>query len=307
MTRRGWLLFAAMSVIWGIPYLLIKVAVGEVAPAVVVAFRTGVAALVLVPVAAARGALRPALRYWPVVVLFALLEMAGPWILLADAEQGLSSSLTGLLVAAVPLVSTAVAFAFGDRTVLRPLRLAGLAIGLFGVALVVGFGRAGSGDLRQIAEVLLVAVLYAVAPFLVVRRLEGVPSLGVIALALSTVAALYLAPAVLSRPVSLPSPAVIGALLGLALICTALAFVVFFALLGEVGPPRAMLFTFVNPAVALGLGVLVLGEPLTVGLVLGFPLVIAGCWLGSRRPADAAPGGVPAGPDALAALTDGAS
>jgi drug/metabolite transporter (DMT)-like permease len=290
MTRRGWLLFAVMSVIWGTPYLMIKVAVAEVAPAVVVAFRTGVAALVLVPVAASRGALVPALRRWKPLAAFTLLELAGPWILLADAEQTLASGLTGLLVATVPLVSTVAALALGDRGALRPVRLAGLVVGLTGVALVVGFGRDGSAALRPVIEVLAVAVGYAVAPFIAERRLSDVPSLGVIAVALASVFLLYAGPAALRAPDRLPSAPALASLVGLAVLCTGVAFIVFFALIAEVGPSRATLITFVNPAVAISLGVVLLDEPLTTGLLLGFPLVIAGCWLASQHhpPASAA-------------------
>jgi drug/metabolite transporter (DMT)-like permease len=281
MTRRGWVLFAVMSVIWGTPYLLIKVAVAEVAPPVVVAFRTGVAALVLVPLAASQGALGPALRRWRPLAVFTVVEMAGPWILLADAERHLPSGLTGLLVATVPLVGAVVALLLGDRSVLVPIRVAGLVAGLAGVALVVGVGREGGGIL-PIAEVLLVAVGYAIGPFIVLRKLQDVPSLGVIAVALASVALLYAGPAIVSAPDSMPSASVIGALVGLAVLCTGVAFVVFFALMTEVGETRATLITFVNPAVAVGLGVAFLDEPLTAGLLAGFPLVLAGCWLASR-------------------------
>jgi drug/metabolite transporter (DMT)-like permease len=289
MTRRGWGLFAVMSLIWGVPYLLIKVAVGEVAPPVVVAFRTSVAALVLVPLAASRGALGPALRRWRPLALFTVVEMAGPWILLADAERTLPSSVTGLIVATVPLVGTAIAFGLGDRGVLRPWRLVGLVTGLAGVALVVGAGRDGATGLRPVAEVLLVAVGYAVGPFIAERRLADVPSLGVIATALGSVAVLYLPLAIATAPRRMPSAAALGALVGLAVLCTGVAFVLFFALIAEAGPTRATLITFVNPAVALALGVVLLHEPLTTGLVVGFPLVIAGCWLASRhhRPGEA--------------------
>lgn len=284
MSRRGWVLFAAMSVIWGVPYLLIKVAVDEVSPPVLVAVRTGLAAVVLVPIAVRQGAVRPALRHWRPLAAFTALELAGPWLLLADAERELPSSLAGLLVATVPLFGTIAAFALGDRDVLRPIRLAGLGVGLVGVAVVVGFGRDGAGDVRHVVEVLLVAVGYAVAPFIATRRLRDVPNIGVIAVSLAAVAVLYLIPAFLTAPTEMPSASALWALVGLAVLCTGVAFIVFFALIDEVGPAQATLITFVNPAVALTLGVLLLSEPLTAGLVAGFPIVIAGCWLASRPP-----------------------
>lgn len=289
ITRRGWLLFAAMSVIWGIPYLLIKVAVDELSPPVVVAGRSALAALVLLPIAARRGALRPAVAHWRPVLAFATLEMAIPWLLLTDAEQHLPSGLTGLLIAAVPLVGTVTAYLLGDRSALRPVRLAGLAVGLLGVGLLVGL-EVGGGAIRPwpVVQVLLVCIGYATAPFIAARRLGHVPAVGVIALALGAVAVLYLPVAVVTAPDAWPSAHATGAVLGLAAICTAIAFVVFFELIAEIGPDRATLITFVNPAVAVLAGLVVLGESLTVAMVVGFPLVLTGCWLATRPTAPAA-------------------
>jgi drug/metabolite transporter (DMT)-like permease len=289
MTRRGWMLFAAMSVIWGVPYLLIKVAVDELAPPVVVAGRTSLAALVLLPIAAYRGALRPALARWRPLLAFTTLEMAIPWLLLTDAERRLPSGLTGLLIAAVPLVGTVTAYLLGDRTALRPVRLAGLATGLAGVALLVGLEIGnGTAAVWPVLEVLLVCVGYATAPFIASRRLADVPSFGVIAVSLTIVAVIYLPLAALTAPSSPPSGDAILAVLGLAALCTAVAFVVFFALIAEVGPDRATLITFINPAVAAAAGFVVLGEAITVGMMLGFPLVLAGCWLATRTTGPAA-------------------
>lgn len=284
VSRRGWVLFAAMAVIWGVPYLLIKVAVDEVAPPVVVFARTALASLVLVPLAVHRGVLLPALRRWRPLLAFAAIEMAGPWLLLAHAEQQLPSGLTGLLVATVPLLAAVVAVVHGDRRGLRPIRLLGLAVGFAGVAVVVGVGQeSGTIDALSVAEVLAVAVGYSVAPFIADRHLSDIPAVGVIAAALGIVAVAYLPAAVATAPESMPSADAVWALVGLALICTGLAFIVFFALIDEAGPARAMLFTYVNPVVAVGLGVVVLNEKLTVGLIAGAPLVIAGCWLAGHN------------------------
>lgn len=281
MTRRGWILFAAMSVIWGVPYLLIKVAVDGLSPPVVVFGRTAVAAVILVPIAARRDAIRPALRRWKPLLAFTAMEMAGPWLLLTDAERTMPSSLAGLLIAGVPLVAAVASVALGDRTVLEPSRLFGLVVGLVGVAFVVGIGADGA-EAWPVIEVVLVVIGYALAPFMASRVLAEVPTIGVVATSLAIVAVGYLPAAIWFRPDALPDADSLWALLGLALICTALAFVVFFALIAEVGPNRATLFTFVNPAVALALGVIVLDEHLTSGLLLGCPLVITGCWLAAR-------------------------
>jgi drug/metabolite transporter (DMT)-like permease len=280
VSARGWMLFAVMSVLWGIPYLFIKEAVDTFTPFAVVAGRTLGGALLLLPFAIRADALRPALRHWPWVLAFGAIEMAGPFLLLGHAEQTLPSGLTGLLVATVPLVAAIIAVTRGDRGVLKPLRLLGLLIGFGGVAVVVGGHgfEAGPGALLAIAEVLLVAVLYAIAPFIVATKLGGVPALGSITIALTAVGLFYL-PFALLVPGEPPTLRSGLSLIALAVLCTALAFIVFFSLIDEVGPARAPLFTYVNPVVAIALGIIVLGEELTPGLLLGFPLVIVGCWL----------------------------
>jgi drug/metabolite transporter (DMT)-like permease len=285
MTRRGWTLFAAMSVIWGMPYLFIKVAVEDLEPAVVVFGRTALAGLVLLAIAAPRGGLRAALGRWRPLLLFAAVEMVIPWLMLTNAEVDLPSGLTGLLVACVPLAAVVVAYLLGDHHALRPVRLAGIAVGLGGVALLVG------GDLNtdagvpwlSVGEVMIVCVCYAVGPFIVARRLADVPSLGVVSLALCA-AAIVVAPlAWIDRPGAMPPADALWSILGLAVICTGIAFIVFFALIDAIGPDRATLITFVNPAVAVLLGSVFLDEAITAATIGGFVLVLAGCWLATRR------------------------
>ena len=286
MTKRGWLLFSAMAMIWGIPYLLIRVAVKQLEPPVVVFGRTSLAAVVLLVLAGRAGAIRPALRRWRPVVIFGVMEMAIPWILLTTAEQHLASGLTALIVASVPIVGTIAAFVLGDRHALRLVRIIGIALGLGGVALLVGRDLASdhAPPWWSVLEVLIVVVCYATAPFLADRRLADVPSLGVIAVSLSIVTLIYAPIAATSLPAHAPRATVVLAVLGLAVICTGLAFVVFFRLIDEVGPARAGLITFANPVVAVALGAVFLDELITVATVIGFALVIAGCWLATRPP-----------------------
>jgi len=276
-------LFAVMSVLWGFPYLLIKEAVATLAPASVVAGRTLLGAALLLPVALRRGALRPALARWRWVLAFGVIEMAGPFLLLSHAEQTMPSGLTGLLVSTVPLFGAVVAFAGGDRSALAPQRLLGLALGSAGVAIIVG-GTIGDGSfgLVAVAEVLVVALCYAIAPFIVAHRLDSVPGVGTATLALGAVGLAYLPVALLTQD-GAPSTRSLAAVGGLGVVCTAVAFVAFFALIAEVGPSRATVFTYVNPVVALTLGVVLLSEPLTWGLVVGFPVVLAGCWLAASH------------------------
>ncbi len=289
MSRRGWVLFGAMSLIWGVPYLLISISVESLDPTAVVAGRTGIAALLLLPIAIRQGALRPALAHWRPILAFATIEMAGPFLLLGHAEQTLPSGLTGLLVATVPLFGAVVSFLLGDHHALGRTRVLGLALGLVGVALVVGAsGGDGTVRLADVAAVLLVAVCYSVAPFIADRRLAAVPGIGIATLALGMVATVYLPIALVAQDRA-PSGRSVAALVGLAVLCTAIAFVTFFALIREVGPSRATVITFINPVVALGLGVVVLDERLSLGQLLGLPVVLAGCWLAAGHRAPTAP------------------
>jgi drug/metabolite transporter (DMT)-like permease len=284
MTRRGALLFAAMCVIWGIPYLLIRVAVEELSPATLVLARTSLAALLLLPIAAYRRELRGLRPYWLPILAFAAIEIALPWVLLGAAEQELSSSLTALLIAAVPLVGVLIA-----RERLGRTNALGLLLGLVGVAAIVGVSVEGASAL-PLAEIALVAVCYAVGPVILQRKLVGVPALGVIAASVAVTALVYAPIAAFSLPAEVPSAKVIGSVLGLAVACTALAFVLFFALIAEVGPVRATVITYVNPAVAALLGVSILGEHFTWAMGAGFVLVLAGSALATRRGASAPAG-----------------
>ncbi|BBX35842.1 integral membrane protein [Mycolicibacterium mageritense DSM 44476 = CIP 104973] len=282
MSSRGWLLFAAMSVIWGIPYLLIKVAVEGVSVPVLVLARTAVGAAVLLPLAMSRAAWAPVLRHWKPVLAFAFFEIVAAWLLLSDAERHLTSSMTGLLIAASPIIAAVLDRLTGGER-LGAKRIAGLAVGLSGVAVLAGPGLTG-GHTWPIIEVLLVATCYAIAPLIAGRYLGEVPTLPLTAACLTIAAVVYTAPAALTWPDEMPSRRVLMALAGLAVLCTALAFILFFALIREVGPARALVFTYVNPAVALAAGVIVLGEPLTAWNVAGLALILTGSVLATRKP-----------------------
>lgn len=287
MTRRGLLLFIAMSVIWGIPYLFIRIAVGELHPAVLVFARTGTAALILVPIALARNELRGLARSWLPLLAFAAVEMGIPWLALASAEQHMSSSLAGLLISAVPLVGVVIATALGNREHLGAATLTGLLMGLVGVAAIVGFDLHAS-DWLALVEIAVVAVGYAVGPVILSRYLSQLPSVGVIAVALTACAIAYAPAAAVQWPRVAPSTEVLASVAVLAVVCTAVAFLLFFALIAEIGPVRATVITYINPAVAAVLGITILHERLTLGMAFGFVLVIAGSVLATRkRPAPA--------------------
>lgn len=271
-----------MCVIWGIPYLLIRVAVRELTPATLVFARTGLAALLLVPVAAARGELRPLFRAWAPLLAYTVAELAVPWLLLARAETKLTSSLTGLLIAAVPLVGAAITSLSGSHDRLDGRRWLGLLVGLAGVVALVGldFGSVGAVALL---EVCAVAVGYALGPLILSRRLADQPALGVVAASLALTMIAYAPVAAFQLPSAWPAFKVTASVVTLAVVCTAVAFLLFFALIAEVGPVRATVITYVNPAVAAVLGVAILGERFTVGMGIGFALVLAGSVLATGR------------------------
>lgn len=285
MTRRAWLLFGAMCVIWGVPYLLIRVAVRDLTPATLVFARTAVSAAILLPLAAARGELRALLPRWLPLLVFTVVEIAVPWFLLSHAEKRLSSSLTGLLIAAVPLVGAVVTRLTGDRERPDAVAAVGLVVGLAGVGAIVGLdiGGASAGALAELAAVV---VGYAVGPILLARYLSDLPGLGVIAISLAATAVVYAPVAAFQLPHRVPSASVLASVAGLAVVCTALAFLLFFALIAAIGPVRATVITYVNPAVAAVLGVAILDERFTLGMGVGFALVLAGSVLATRANGD---------------------
>ncbi len=285
MTARGWFLFSLMGVIWGIPYLLIKVAVdAPLSPSMVVFTRCALGAALLLPFAIRQGGLIRTVRsHWLPMLAFACIEIVGPWFTLTDAERHLSSSTAGLLIAGVPIVGIVLARFFGDTERLGVRRGTGLALGLAGVA-VLTVPHLTGGDARSLGEVLLTVLGYATAPLIAARYLKDVPTLQLTAPCLALAALVYTPSAVATWPPTLPSPSVLTALIGLGVICTALAFVAFLELIKEVGPTRATVFTYVNPAVAVAAGALFLDEPLTVGIAVAFTLILAGSVLATAGP-----------------------
>jgi drug/metabolite transporter (DMT)-like permease len=280
LSTRGWALFAAASVIWGIPYLFIKIAVDEISPSVVAWSRLALAAAVLLPVAWKLGALRGLRERWRILTVFAAVEMAVPWPLLGFGEVHISSSLAAILVATVPLFVALLATRFDPSERPTLTRFVGMLIGLAGVVALVGIDIGGKGDeLLGALAILVVAFLYAIGPMIVKRRLSDVDPLGPVAASLGIAALLVTPLALASLPDSTPSADTFASIAVLGLVCSALGFLVFFRLIAEIGPGRATVITYVNPVVALALGVLVLDESVTTGVVVGLLLILAGSWL----------------------------
>lgn len=280
MSARAWWLFLALGLIWGIPYLLIRVAVADLPPVCVAFARTLIGALLLLPIAAMRGELRPLLRYWKPLLAFTLVEISIPWWLLGYAETRINSSTAGLLIALVPVL-TAGLMALSGREVLNGRRSLGLAVGLGGVVALVGLDIDVSNG-WAVGAALATALGYALGPIVISRYLSGVPPLGVIAASLAVAAALYIPFAIPAWPPQVTMKAA-GSVLVLGVFCTAIAFLLFFSLIAEAGPTRATVITYVNPVVALLLGVWLLHEPLTLGMLVGFALVLLGSFLATSR------------------------
>jgi drug/metabolite transporter (DMT)-like permease len=282
-----------MGVIWRIPYLLIKVAVADLTPASIVFLRTAIGAAVLLPVAARRGYLAPLRAQLKPLLLYTIVEIAIPWALVADAERRMSSSLAGLLIAAVPLVGALLAWRLQADDRLDSRRIGGLLVGFIGVAALLGLDTTVR-DFGAVGEIAVVSVCYAVGPVIIARRLSSGPAVGVVAASIGLTALLYAPVGLATLPHHLPPAAVLASVAALGLICTALGFVVFFALIASAGPVRATVITYVNPAVALGLGVVLLHEPLTVGIIVGFALILVGSLVTNRRVAGPSRGPVAA-------------
>lgn len=310
MTRRGWWLFAVVAVLWGLPYLFIRVAVqAEVAPVVVVWLRTGAAALVLLPLALRRRALRGLAGRWRALLALTLVQVTAPFLLISYGEQHISSSLAGLLVAAEPLLVVLLlavlsrvrrhANRVGDRSDrLDGPRVLGLVVGLLGVAALLGVDVGGTGpQLLGSALVLLAALLYAAGALLVRRITDDADPIGVIT-AILAANTILLSPAALSTlPDRVPDAPVTASLAALALLCTATAFVAYFALIAEAGPARGTVVFYATPVVTVAAGTLALDEPLTAGTLLGLLLVVTGSWLATggrpKRPQTDPPAGQP--------------
>ncbi len=285
MSRKGWALFTLIGLLWGVPYLFMKVAVLELATPMIVFSRLLIGAALLLPIAIHNGSLkrlRPYLRY---IALYAILEMVIPWTLITSAQRDLSSGVVALLVATVPIWATFFAHQTGDSTAAHRIRIFGISIGLIGITLLVGIESwSDFTNFRSLLQVLIASVSYAWAVNMVSRKVEGVSGVAINAVAM-LIAALIFAPfAYLERPTEMISNQALLSTLGLGILCSGLAFWVFFIVLDEIGPARASLVVYPNTAVAVILGILVLDERVTPAILVGLPLVMIGSYFASRKP-----------------------
>lgn len=284
--RSGWL-FAAASLAWGVPYLLVELALRDVSIVFAVWARAVLGAAVLLPLAHRRGLIAPLRGRGRALTVLAALDLAVPTLLVTAGVARLPSSLAGMLIASVPIMVALLALRFDASERVRGLRLVGLLVGMVGVALLLGVEASGrAGALLGGLLVLAAAATYAAGALFYKRQFSGDPGLGVLALALATCAVMTTVPALLALPSTVPSARGLLSLVVLGVGCTAGGYLAFYALIVRVGSGRAAVITYLAPAIAVLGGVLVLGEPLTAGIVAGLLLVLAGSWLaaGGRPP-----------------------
>lgn len=277
---RVWLAFIGICIIWGTPYFFIKHALHELSPVWIAWGRLACASLLLVPVAMWRGQFFGMFRHWRIIAAFALVELVGPFYLIAMGERWVSSSLAGILLAGVPLFVVIVAPLLGVHERLGPRRLIGLVVGLLGVVALLGLDTIeGSYGWVGVACILIAAVGYAIGPLIVQKQLAGVDSLGLVAASVAFGATVLTVPALFTAPPAIPSVIALGSVVILGVMCTALGLLLFVYVISHAGASRAAVVTYVNPAVALVLGVFLLDEHFGIGPAAGLALILLGSWL----------------------------
>lgn len=283
MTPGAWGAFIALGIIWGVPYFFIKIALGEVEPLFIAWSRLTIAALILLPIAWRRGALGQLRGHGGPVLAFAIVEFVVPFAAISIGEQWIDSSVTGLLIALVPLFVAAFSRFAGVHEPMTLARLAGLLVGLLGVVLLLGFGTVhGVHGWAGAGLMLLAALGYAIGPLIVKHKLGRIDSYGPVALCQLIAAVVLLPGAIVGWPAHVPSPRTLFAIGVLGVACSAVAMLLMFYLVRTAGPGRSSIITYVNPAVATLLGVLVLHEPLGWTAYAAFALILLGSWLATR-------------------------
>ena len=285
MTRRHLGQFILIGFLWGVPYLFIRVAVREWEPSVVVFGRVVIGAAILFPIAFRRGVIKESLKGFKWILAYAIFEMCGPWYLITHAETKINSGLAGLLVATVPIWSTIYSSISGDKTVWHHKRLLGIVIGFIGLILIVGIETiSGAADTFSVFQTVLAAILYSTAMAIILKGMPNGDGVAINAIAMSITAIIFAPAAISAWPEQLPSFNATASLIGLGVLSTGLAFMIYFKLVKEIGQARGSMVTYLNTAFAVVLGVVILGEPLTIGIITGLPLVLIGSYFASRKP-----------------------
>jgi len=285
MTRKHLGQFIFVGFLWGVPYLFMRVAVREFDPSVVVFGRVVIGAAILFPIAIRRGVVKQTLRGFKWILAYAIFEMCGPWYLITHAETKINSGLAGLLVATVPIWSTIYSSLAGDKTVWHAKRLMGIIIGFIGLVLIVGIETiSGAADPFSVFQMILAAILYSTAMAIILKGMPNGDGVAIHAIAMAITAIIFAPAALTSLPTEMPSLNATASLIGLGVLSTGWAFLIYFTLIKEIGQARGSLVTYLNTAFAVVLGVIILGEPLTIGILTGLPLVLLGSYFASRKP-----------------------
>ena len=286
MTRKHLSQFILIGFLWGVPYLFMRVAVREWDPSVVVFGRVVIGAAILFPIAIRRGVVKETIRGFKWILAYAIFEMCGPWYLITHAETKINSGLAGLLVATVPIWSTIYSSLAGDKTVWHAKRLMGIVIGFIGLVLIVGIETiSGSADAFSVFQTVLAAILYSTAMAIILKGMPHGDGVAINAIAMAITAIIFAPAALTNLPESMPSFSATASLIGLGVLSTGLAFMIYFNLVREIGQARGSLVTYLNTAFAVVLGVVLLNEKLTIGIIAGLPLVLIGSYFASRKPA----------------------
>jgi drug/metabolite transporter (DMT)-like permease len=297
MDRRSWSMLLVLGAIWGASYMFIKIGVRDMSPAMVACVRIALAAAVLIPVAAASGALRGLTDRVGVLALVGAVQVAGPFLLISAGEEEISSSLAGILVASAPLFTALLAIWIDHEERSQGLRLVGILLGVVGVAVLLGVDLGGtSSELLGGLAVVLASLGYAIGGFLVKHRLSDAQPIGVAA-AVMVPSTILLAPvAILTAPGEVPGAGPVAAVAALGVLGTGVAFAIFYSLMARVGPARAFIVTYLAPAFAVVYGVTLLDESITAATIGGLALILAGSWLAAegRLPGRRAPVAPPA-------------
>jgi drug/metabolite transporter (DMT)-like permease len=283
VTWRGWAAFAALGIIWGLPYFFIKISVQELSPVVVAFGRVMLVSLILLPIAWRRGALHSLGRHKAAICAFALAEFVIPFCVISFGERWISSSVTGILIAMVPLSIALIQRFFGVHERLGAWRIVGLGMGFVGVAALLGFGTiSGPWGWAGVGCMLVATLGYAIGPLIIQRHLSGLDPFGPLAASLLVSSLVLFIPALMAFPARLPSGLVLVSMAILGMVCTAVAMLLMFYLVSHAGASRAAVITYINPVVAALLGVSLLHERLGTGGMLAFVLILLGSWLATR-------------------------
>jgi drug/metabolite transporter (DMT)-like permease len=272
-----------LAAIWGASYMFIKIGVRDLSPSMVAWVRVVLAALVLIPIAMFRRQLRlPGASVW-IVGLLAAIQVAGPFLLIAEGEEEISSGLAGILVASAPLFTALLAIRIDHEERSQGARMWGIVAGLVGVGILLGVDLSGtSAEALGGAAVLLASLGYAVGAFIAKHKLAGAPPTGIAAWVMVASSVLLAPAALLTAPSSAPGAGPVAAVVALGILGTGIAFAIFYDLMARIGPARTFVVTYLAPAFAVFYGAILLDEGISVSTLAGLALIVGGSYLAAE-------------------------